>query len=305
MPVEKIKLVSENLNVHPLCINNDDIVSYSKTAMYLPHLYMYKEEYSGQAPAVKVDVEQEDSFALVVARCRGNLTWLSEVPSDWSIIVYEKCQHTPSTNYSVLTAHQAGAEECNGYLDYIVDHYDNLRPVTVFMHDDGLYPWSKWKGKSAHTPFYSFRQVVNATQEYLTPTQGYVTFGVTTITEKFGSDGYHGLGQKILWPYFVTKNMTHPPDKISFKPSANMAVRREAILSRTKSTYEALLNQARYARNVPDHLDSRQICCAIERMWHMLFGESPDLPMETRVTDLMQQSGNLGYFNMSEKMSEG
>jgi hypothetical protein len=36
-------------------------------------------------------------------------------------------------------------------------------------------------------------------------------------------------------------------------------------------------------------------------MWHMLFGESPDLPMETRVTDLMQQSGNLGYFNMSEK----
>ena len=50
---------------------------------------------------------------------------------------------TPSTKYSVMTAHQAGKEECNGYLDYIVDHYDDLHPVTVFMHDDGLHPWSK------------------------------------------------------------------------------------------------------------------------------------------------------------------
>ena len=112
------------------------------------------------------------SHTLVVVRCKGNLSWISQVPDDWSIKIYEKCQSTPSTKYSILGATQAGAEECNGYLDYIVDHYNNLSSVTVFMHDDGLYPWSKWKGKAAHTPFYSFAQVVNATKEYLRPSQG-------------------------------------------------------------------------------------------------------------------------------------
>lgn len=231
----------------------------------------------------------------------GNLSWISQVPDDWSIKIYEKCQSTPSTKYSILGATQAGAEECNGYLDYIVDHYNNLSSVTVFMHDDGLYPWSKWKGKAAHTPFYSFAQVVNATKEYLRPSQGYVTMGVRTIIESFGQDAYHGLAQKMLWPYFQTENMTKPPEAISFKPSANMAVRRQAIHSRPKSTYEALLNQVRYSRNVRDWLDSRQVCCAIERMWHILFGVSPDLPMETRIADMMEQSGKLNYFNFSEK----
>ena len=244
------------------------------------------------APAAK------DTYALVVTRCKGNVTWLSDVPSDWSITVYEKCQMTPSTKYSVMTAHQAGKDECNGYLDYIVDHYDDLHPVTVFMHDDGLHPWSKWKGKQAHTPFDSFGQLVNATNEYLIPTQGYITFGVSTLRERFGTNEHHGLAQKMLWPNFQTENMTYPPDKISFKPGAHFAVRRQAIQSRTKSTYEALLTQMRYSKNVPGYLDSRQICCAVERMWHVLFGESPDLPMSTRVTDMMLQSGKLWYFNM-------
>lgn len=179
-----------------------------------------------------------------------------------------------------------------------MDYYDDLNSVTIFMHDDGLYPWSKWKGKHAHTPFYSFGQVVNATKEYLPPTQGYITMGVPTLIDNFGKDGYHGLAQKMLWPYFRTENMTRPPNRISFKPSANMAVRREAIRLRSKSTYEALLKQARYSKDVPEHLDSRRVCCAMERMWHILFGESPDLPMETRVTDMMKQSGKLEYFKV-------
>jgi hypothetical protein len=240
----------------------------------------------------------ENTFALVVVRCTGNLTWLSGLPSDWSITIYEKCEKTPFTKYSVMTADQEVHGECSGYLDYIVDHYDDLLPVTVFMQDDAFPPWSKWKGKAAHTPFYSFGQLANATKEYLTPAQGYLSLGVSTVTEGFGTSEYYGLAQKILWPYFQTKNMTRSPEQITFKPSGHFAVRRQAIRSRTKSTYEALLAQARYSRNVRDHQDSRQICCAMERMWHVLFGVSPDLPMETRVTDMMQQSGKLGYFNM-------
>ena len=57
---------------------------------------------------------EEEAHTLVVVRCKGNPTWLSDVPSDWSIRVYEKCQKTPSTNYRVMTAVHAGKEECNG-----------------------------------------------------------------------------------------------------------------------------------------------------------------------------------------------
>jgi len=239
------------------------------------------------------DREEEDTYTLVVIRCKGNLTWLSDVPRDWTIKIYEKCSTTPSSKHSVMTATQAEAEECNGYLDYIVDYYDDLNSITAFMHDDGLYPWSKSKGRSAHTPFHSFTQVVNATKQYLTSTQGYVTMGVTTRSEPFGEDNYHGLAQKILWPYLQTKNMSSPPKYINYKPSAHFAVRRQAIHSRSKSVYEAILNQTRHSRNVPNHLDSRQVCCAMERMWHILFGELPNLPLETRIVDMMLEAGTL------------
>jgi len=243
-----------------------------------------------------VRVDEEDTHTLVVVRCKGNLTWLSDVPSDWSIRVYEKCQSTPSTNYSVMTATRAGAEECNGYLDYIVDNYDDLSSVTVFMHDDGLYPWSKHKGLDAHTPFYSFGQVVDAIKNYLPQSQGFLHFGVQTIRECFGTDGYHGGAQKMLWPQFRTENITKPPKHMFFKPGANMAVRREQIHWRPKSTFEALLKQSRYSRDVPGHYDSRQICTAIERMWHVLFGIPPTLPFKFRATDRMKIAGRLEYF---------
>jgi hypothetical protein len=67
----------------------------------------------------------------------------------------------PLTN-SITTAMNEGAEKCNGYLDYTVDYYYNLTSVTVFMHDDGLALWSKWKGTAAHTPFVSFTDLAHA-----------------------------------------------------------------------------------------------------------------------------------------------
>ena len=101
---------------------------------------------------IKSNTTSIDTFTLVIVRCTGNLTWLVDVPKDWKIVIYEKCLSLtePISQNSIATAMNEGAEECNGYLDYIVDYYHNLTSVTVFMHDDGLAPWSKWKG-GAHT----------------------------------------------------------------------------------------------------------------------------------------------------------
>ena len=237
---------------------------------------------------IKSNTTSIDTFTLVIVRCTGNLTWLVDVPKDWKIVIYEKCLSLtePISQNSIATAMNEGAEECNGYLDYIVDYYHNLTSVTVFMHDDGLAPWSKWKGESAHTPFISFTDLAHAVTTHLTKNQGFVQLGVSRINESWGTNGYHGLAQKVLWPYIRSDQYPNPPEIIAFKPSAHMAVRQEQIQLRSQGTYEAMLQQVRYTNSVPNHLDARQMCCALERSWHMLFGEPPELSLKA---DLLHQ----------------
>ena len=55
---------------------------------------------------------------------------------------------------------------------------------------------------------------------------------------------------------------------------------------RSRGTYESMLQQVRYINSVNHFLDARQICCALERSWHMLFGEPPELSLKA---DLLHQ----------------
>lgn len=236
-------------------------------------------------------------YTLVVVRCNGDMRWLNEVPSDWRIVVYEKCVHHQHTNFSVTTAMHAGAEECNGYLDYIYDYYYNLTMVTIFFHEDGLIPYTKPDRAQAvkegrewyHTGFYNFSEVVDATKEFLTPQQPFLHFGTGTLIDIFGMDQYHGAYEKVLWPFFRSEILPQPPKEIIFKPSAHMAVRKEAILQRSRETYGAILQQARYSRDVDSWQDSRPLCCAMERMWHMLFGQPPKLPKSAMVYEILKE----------------
>lgn len=249
------------------------------------------------------NVHDRPTHTLVVVRCQGKMDWLKDVPTDWRIIVYEKCERNPfklSTKYSVTTAVKAEAEECNGYFDYLFDYHDNLTDVTVFFHDDGLIPYIKQERREEaktdegfyHTPFHNFSQVVSATERFLTPAQPYLSLGVSTKEELWGTDSYHGDSEKILWPYLRTDSVPRPPTVIKYKPSGHMAVRKEAILSRSKETYGALLQQVRYARDVPQWLNSRMLCCAMERTWHILFGQDPILPVAAMAKELLLKETN-------------
>ena len=266
-------------------------------AIYLfLHMQMISQQQIGSiSQFAGISEHTGDTYTLVVVRCAGNMTWLDDVPKDWRIYVYEKCLSKTkpiSTNYSIPTTNK-GSEECNGYLDYLYDHYDNLTSVTIFVHDDAFYPWSKWKGASAHTPFASFYELVNATKTYLLKDQGFLHFGVSKISQPWGTDVNHGAAEKILWPYIRTDEMPNPPEKVVFKPSAHMAVRREAIQRRKRETYYAMLQQVRHTSHVPDHLEARQFCCALERSWHMLFGEQPALSQRANVAQQLRDDGIL------------
>jgi hypothetical protein len=243
--------------------------------------------------------DDDNSYTLVVVRCRGNMTWATDVPSDWTVVVHEKCEDLPGTNFtSIFTARRTGAaEECNGYLDYIVDNYNKLSSVTVFMHDDGLSPWSKWKGNQAHTPFLNFKDLAKAVAKYLKRDRGFLHLGVSRYEGQLSTEL-----QNIIWPYLKSPLVPDPPDHFVTKPSAHVAVRREQIRSRNLSTYQDLLYMLRnHEKFVPENstrgwMDSRDFCCQLELSWHVLFGQPAELPTSALVMDQLQEAGLLGEF---------
>jgi Protein of unknown function (DUF3431) len=93
------------------------------------------------------DANLPDQYTLVVVNCQDNITWIEDVPDDWNVVLYEKCgMNNAKDHFSFLKADQLtvhklsnqGAEECNGYLDYIYDYYYNLTSVTIFLHGDAI-----------------------------------------------------------------------------------------------------------------------------------------------------------------------
>jgi hypothetical protein len=76
------------------------------------------------------------SYLIVVAHYKENLDWLKNFDSD-KILVYNKNQE--QTEYRTINLPNLGRES-NTYLKYIVDSYDNLPDIVVFMQgkDDHL-----------------------------------------------------------------------------------------------------------------------------------------------------------------------
>jgi Protein of unknown function (DUF3431) len=285
--------------VHPASIHGDGTTRRDEHKQFL------------SSAAEEQHTEEEDTYTLVVVCCRSNISWLQEVPSSWRIVVYDKCDQYTDKNYHKLnptsrknlirhTSPNQGPEECNGYLDYMHDYYDNLTSVTVFMHDDGLWPYSTHKGWDAHTPFTTFEPIVNATKQFVTKDRPFLHLGVTSFREEWGTDWYHGKAMKILWPYFAKLDpksdppvvtLDLPPKDLTFKPSANFAVHKEQLQTRPKATYHALLQHFRFVNRVnrggDTHMVARQLCCAMERMWHIFFGEPAIMPREVMAMELL------------------
>jgi len=243
-------------------------------------------------------------YTLVIVRCKGNLTYLDDdmnaVPSHlqdnkWRIIIYNKCNHiapplSPALQQRIEAQYNpinAGAEECNGYIDYMYDYYYNLTEITVFMHDDALAGWSKHKGPHAHTPFDTFRELANAVDDYLTPEHPFLHLGVSELFSVWGEMPYVSEAMKIVWPYYKAITGELPPKSVTFKPGGHMAIRKEALQRYPRDTYFALLQQVRHGGKVgKKYPDARRFCCTMEVTWHLFFGLPPIMPKRAMASDL-------------------
>ena len=97
------------------------------------------------------------SYGLTVVHCREkNMEWLDDVPNDWHVTVYETCGQNVSR--ASLPFENAGSEECSAYLQTMIEHYDSLPDINIFVQSDVLFGSGR-EGKPIdveHSPFLYF-----------------------------------------------------------------------------------------------------------------------------------------------------
>ena len=251
-----------------------------------------------------INQEATTTYGLVVVRCHDNSSWILDVPTPlntpphssiqtWRVVVYEKCgEH--STPYSI-PAPNYGAEECNGYFDYLRDYYEDLPDVTVFLHGDSMAegrshkphykPVTRWSiGWQPHTLWFTWQEVQTAIVNLNVAKRGYVCLG-SDRKEEVVSTFRH---KEVLWDIW---NMTQaPPNTIAFPPgpviykgAQQMALSRDTIQRYSQSTYAKLKDYFTVG-------DSRHKCCSMERIWHVFYGVDPSLPPDHTATDILQMT---------------
>ncbi|MCJ1241639.1 hypothetical protein MMC14_009645 [Varicellaria rhodocarpa] len=82
----------------------------------------------GAQGTTKLSAPLESSKAVVVAQHREDIAWLKELPVDINQYVYQAENDT--AEYSV----RVNQGETAAYLQYIVEHYDDLPDVVAFVH---------------------------------------------------------------------------------------------------------------------------------------------------------------------------
>eukprot|EP00539_Tryblionella_compressa_P008725 CAMPEP_0178763266 /NCGR_PEP_ID=MMETSP0744-20121128/17049_1 /TAXON_ID=913974 /ORGANISM="Nitzschia punctata, Strain CCMP561" /LENGTH=300 /DNA_ID=CAMNT_0020418129 /DNA_START=24 /DNA_END=923 /DNA_ORIENTATION=+ len=235
-------------------------------------------------------VVRPTTYTMLVVRCRANLTWISDLPSDWRVVVYEKCGQTTIGNENITVFHNkamtnVAPEECSSYVDYVYDFYHDLTDVTVFMQDDWMATVEKFKViNSPHTTFTNISELAAVTKHLMEePKDGriphFLHYGKQEYVEGFGRDPYHGVAEQALWPLIAsarleansTTTSTKPPEVITFRPGATFAVRKDRILANPRETYHAIkshiLIDGSSSTSQEKMYEHRRSCCAMERMW--------------------------------------
>lgn len=275
-----------------LCVGMD--ATFNKTH----HTY----HTSDVVKAPKPPPQQVDSKALVVVNCHGKIPWLDQVPSDWRLVVYQKCSETLgnlSRSYSDFrekNLRNIGPEECTAYFDYMLANYDDLTDITLFLHDDSLMS----ERKRPHTHFKHFSEIEDVVNRFFLAAnrqdREYMSLGAAYLVEDTGGkslDPYHTPAMRSIWPLVAARDDEAGtemdfPEKIGFQPGAQVAVHKERIRAHPRAVYEGLKRHVLYGHTVPEGLGNvRMHCCAIERMWHIILGEPAILPGNSIASDLL------------------
>ncbi|KAJ5586661.1 uncharacterized protein N7459_002426 [Penicillium hispanicum] len=204
---------------------------------------------------------------LVVASMKSDDTsWLAEYFPEWARNIY-----VVDDKSAPLTVSRNKGRESMVYLTYIIDHYENLPEIMLFIHSQRF----QWHNDD---PYYDGVAMLRNFQVPYLQKQGYVnlrcvwTLGcpseIRPLTDTHRDDVHAG-------EYFKTGFMdlfpgTPVPDEVGVSCCAQFGVTRDKILERPKGDYERFRT---WLAETPlsDDLSGR----IMEYSWHMIFGEGP------------------------------
>lgn len=190
----------------------------------------------------------------------------------WRSVIYT----VDDTNAPIHTPKNKGKESL-AYLQYLVDHYDDLPETVVFLHAhrDGLPA-----GWHIDTMEYSNVDSVRALQREFVQQQGFVNLrcqlspGCPDAIQPFRQppklenpgEPYYATAWKSLFPNEKI------PEQIAAPCCSQFAVSRGQILQRPRSDYQRMYNWV-MNNDLPDDATAN----IMEYTWHIIFGRDPVL----------------------------
>ncbi|KAJ5261121.1 hypothetical protein N7478_011716 [Penicillium angulare] len=217
------------------------------------------------------NIEVPNEGVLVMGKLRDEDTaWASAELAEWRNYIYT----VDDTNAPTHTPKNKGREALP-YLQYIVDHYDDLPAIIVFLHPhrDG---WPA--GWHTDTQDNSNVDSVRALQRDFVQEQGFVNLrcqlnpGCPEEIRPFRSPPKPGdTGEKhyaAAWKELFGNN--NVPDTIAAPCCSQFAVSRDQVLKRPLSDYKRMYNWV-LNNDLADTVTSN----IMEYSWHIIFGQAP------------------------------
>jgi hypothetical protein len=197
---------------------------------------------------------------------------LIEYFSRWRSVIYT----VDDVNVPMHTPKNKGREALP-YLQYIIDHYNDLPEVVVFLHShrDGVIA-----GWHIDTMDYSNVDSVRALQKDFVQQAGFVNLrcqsspGCPSAIQPFRQppnlespgEAHYAAAWKELFPN------TPVPREVAAPCCSQFAVSRDQILRRPHSDYQRMYDWV-MNNNLPDEATSN----IMEYSWHIIFGKEPVL----------------------------
>ncbi|KKK18104.1 hypothetical protein P175DRAFT_0502484 [Aspergillus ochraceoroseus IBT 24754] len=208
---------------------------------------------------------------IVMARLSTEDTnWVSADLADWRNYIYtvddvNARKHTPKNK----------GRESLAYLQYIVEHYDDLPSTIVFLHShkDG---WpAAWH---TDTMDYSNVESIRALQTDFIQQNGYAnlrcqeTPGCPDEIRPFRDPPRPGKTVEKIYAQAWQElfHNTNVPEVIGVPCCSQFAVSRDQVLKRPLSDYQRFYNWV-LNNDLPDDMTSR----VMEYTWHIIFGQDP------------------------------
>ncbi|KAJ5833915.1 hypothetical protein N7474_002226 [Penicillium riverlandense] len=196
--------------------------------------------------------------------------WVSAELAEWRNIIY-----TVDDPFAPLHTPKNKGRESLPYLQYIVDHYEDLPETMVFLHPhrDG---WpAAW-----HTDTMDYNNVdsVRALQTSFIQENGFAnlrcqqTPGCPVELQPFRKQARSGNEAEKYYAQAWEElfNNTDVPEKIGAACCSQFAVSRDQVLKRSLSEYQRM-----YDWVLNTELPDQTVATIMEYSWHIIFGQEP------------------------------